>query len=93
MWFLTVNVIPNPHSMNTSGFASAIVQTWVNFPMLDGAEQLARYYLEKEGWKVVEIQFYQEVRFEHYLENDEGFKFAEEAHKDGISFLIQTDLM
>lgn len=93
MWFLTVKAIPNPNSMNTSGFNSASVQCWVNFALLDGAEHLVRYYLEKEGWKVIETEFYQQINFENYQETDEGFSYAQEAHNDGISFLIQTDLM
>ncbi len=92
MWFLSVQTVPKPNAINTSGFSSALVQCWINFPLLDGAEQLVKYYLDKEGWQVISVEFYQEVKIENYREIDEGYEYAHKAHTAGASFLFQTDL-
>lgn len=92
MWFLTVQAIPKPETLNTSGFSSAAVHCWVNFPDFEAATQLVNYYLDREGWTVTNIEFSHEVDLKSYTEYDEGYQYALEAEKDGSSFLFQTNL-
>jgi hypothetical protein len=92
MWFLTVQAIPKPGSLNTSGFSGALVHCWINFPDFDAALQLVNFYLDREGWIVVTNEFSHQVRVKNYTERDEGYKYALEAEKDGSSFLFQTNL-
>lgn len=92
MWFLTVQAIPKPDSMMTDAFGAAAVHCWVNYPAQDGAEQLVNFYLDKEGWMVTNVEHAAWVDPAQYREQDEGFRYAAEAIKDGASFLIQTSL-
>lgn len=92
MWFLTVQAIPKSDSLNTSGFSSAAVYCWINFPEFDAAAQLVNFYLDREGWIVTNIEFSSEVTLKNYSELDEGYQYALEAEKDGSSFLFQTNL-
>ena len=92
MWFLTVQAIPKPDSLNTSGFSSAAVHCWINFPDFEAVVQLVNFYLDREGWTVVNVEFSHQVNPKNYTEADEGYKYALEAEKDGSSFLFQTNL-
>lgn len=92
MWFLTVQAIPKPDSLPTSGFSKAAVHCWVNFPDAEAAAQLVNFYLDREGWIVTNIEFSHEVSLKNYKEHDEGYQYALEAEKDGSSFLFQTNL-
>lgn len=92
MWFLTVQAIPKSDSLNTSGFSSAAVHCWINFPDFEAVVQLVNFYLDREGWMVLTIEFSHEVKIKNYTEVDEGYQYALEAEKDGSSFLFQTNL-
>ena len=92
MWFLTVQAIPKPGALNTSGFSSAAVHCWINFPDYQATVQLVNFYLDREGWIVTNIEFSHEVNPKNYTEADEGFNYALEAEKDGASFIFQTNL-
>ena len=92
MWFLTVQAIPKPDSLNTSSFSRAAIYCWVNFPDFEAATQLVNFYLDREGWIVTNVEFSHEVTLKHYKEHDEGYQYALEAEKDGSSFLFQTNL-
>lgn len=90
MWFLTVQAVPKPDSLDNSAFASAAVHCWINFPDFDAAVQLVNYYLDREGWMVTNLEFSHQVNPKNYTEDDEGRRYALEAEKDGSSFLFQT---
>jgi hypothetical protein len=90
MWFLTVQAVPKQNVLTTEDFGGAAVQCWVNFPSLDGAEQLVNYYLDQEGWVVTNVEYTAWIQSEQYKPENEGYKYALEAEKDGSSFLIQT---
>jgi hypothetical protein len=92
MWFLTVQAIPKPDALNTSSFSRAAVHCWINFPDFDAAVQLVNFYLDREGWTVVNIEFSHQVNPKNYTEDDDGYQYALEAEKDGASFLFQTNL-
>ena len=85
-----IYAVPKTNSLTTEDFAGADVACWINFPVQDGAEQLAQYYLDKEGWIVAQFREAQWVEAEDYPESDDNYKYVREAVKDGASFLIQA---
>jgi hypothetical protein len=92
MWFLLVQTIPKSNSMNTNAFERAVVHCWINYQERKGAEQLANYYLDEDGWMITNVEHREWVEISNYKVEDEGFEFANEAKKSGSSFFIQTYL-
>jgi hypothetical protein len=90
MWFLTVQAIPKPNTLTTEDFGGAAVMCWINFPALDGAEQLANFYLDQEGWMITNIEHTAWVELNEYRKHDVGWGYACEAQNSGASFLIQA---
>lgn len=91
MWLFTLYAAPKANVLSTLDLSGAEVACWINFPERDGAEQLAQFYLDKEGWAVVQVREAHWVEAEDYPEGNANFGYVQEALKDGASFLIQTE--
>jgi len=68
----------------------AYVNCWINFPVEDGARELAKFYIEKEGWSVDTAEESEWVQSETYENNAEGLRYFTEAERDGASFLFNS---
>jgi hypothetical protein len=68
---------------------AAYVSCWINFPIRDGAEILARHYIEKLGWvpgTIEEARWVEEIDYAGRTE----LRFFKEAVQDGASFNFHT---
>jgi hypothetical protein len=59
----------------------------VNFALKDGAELLARHYVEDAGWVVTTIDDTSWVEEEQY-EGEESLQYYREALEDGVSVVF-----
>jgi hypothetical protein len=90
VFFFTFEATPAPDSENAATDGGAYINCWVNFKQYDGAEVLARYYIEQTGWIPGEITESFIVSGDRYSDDPETLAFYREAEEDGIclSFYI-----
>lgn len=86
MFFIAASVTPKPDNPHHGEFGGAFVNLWINFTLQDGAEQLARYYLDAEGWIIEEISEVRWAELEDYEEGTDSLKGFREAQETGVSF-------
>ncbi len=88
MFQIHAHVIPAKGSEHNEHVIGAFATVYINYADIDGAYELARYYLTQSGWEVKELEE------EYYLieqedELEEGQKqLFQEALKDGYSILL-----
>ena len=51
MWYFLMKVLPKAGTVLANEAAGAFVSCWIDFREKDGAEHLAKYYLDEEGWE------------------------------------------
>lgn len=74
MYCITAHAIPDPEkeiAEEAKGSAGAYVVCWIDFPDLEGAKALVRFYIEDAGWIQQEIESEKVVALEGYSEGDE----------------------
>jgi hypothetical protein len=88
MWFLTIRAVPKPESplANESGFA--YVSCWVNFQLQDGAEVLAKYYIDRAGWLPVEVEDAAWVEADGYADDPKHARYYSEAETEGVTLVF-----
>lgn len=86
-WFL-ISAKPNPGTPRFGECGGAYVSCWINFALRDGAELLARHYIEAEGWKVLNVEEWNLSKREHYEDEEESLQYFLEAENDGASFVF-----
>ena len=90
MYYFIFLARPKPGSEHAAEYAGAWVNCWVDFKVQSGAERLARFALEDQGWI---IQKCDEVRCptrDDYESPDqrESLQFFDEAQKTGSCFVF-----
>jgi hypothetical protein len=78
------HAVPKEPMPDTAG---AYVSCWIDFRQRDGAELLARFYVEQSGWipgEVEEATWVEEDRYEGTPE----LQYVREARQDGASFVF-----
>jgi|SRR6185503_8493436 len=88
MWYFLIKTVPREDDAKEIG--GAYVNCWINFQLEDGAQQLARFYLEKDGWRIEAVEKTEWVGRETYEDNPDGLNYFTEAEQDGASFLVNT---
>ena len=88
MWFLTVRAIPKPESQLATEKGVAYVSCWVNFQLQDGAEVLAKYYIDQAGWLPEEVEDATWVVGDDYADDQKNALYYFEAESDGASFVF-----
>ncbi len=86
-WFM-IHVKPRTPE-NKKDCIGAFACCWINFPLEDGAELLARHYLHKHGWDPTDIKDVRSIERADYLDTDE-LQYFDEAVKDGASFVFDS---
>jgi hypothetical protein len=90
MYFFNIQAIPKPETEKSGGVAGAYVQCWINFVLQDGAELLARYYIEQSGWIPGEKEDERWVEEEDYADEPQLLEYYREATEDGACFVYHT---
>jgi hypothetical protein len=88
MWYFFIEASPKPDTNQATESGGAHVNCWINFLIEDGAEHLARFYLDQAGWKVEKIDEARWVVREGYDDGAEALQYYSEAECDGASFVI-----
>jgi hypothetical protein len=69
----------------------AYINCWVDFSDREGAEVLAKYYIEKSGWKIIkEVEKAVLVDGSNYKKNAVKRNFYDMAIRDGLCFACFT---
>jgi hypothetical protein len=89
MWYFTLKVSPKPNTALSKEAGGAYVNCWINFREQDGAEHLAKFYLEQAGWDYVETQESRWVEKDDYADHPKGMQNFLEAENDSGSFVVQ----
>jgi hypothetical protein len=90
MHYFVIESTPAPNNEQEQGVGGAYVSCWINFTLADGAELLARYYIEKDGWIPGEVHERKWVEKDDYQDNPEHLQYYLEAEADGASFVFHS---
>jgi hypothetical protein len=90
MFFFNITAGPKPGDERTADAGGAYVNCWVNFQIEDGAELLARFYIEEAGWLPAETEEARWVEEEDYEDEPELLQYFREAEQDGASFVFYS---
>jgi hypothetical protein len=88
MWFLTIRAIPKPDSQLAPEKVVAYVSCWVNFQLQDGAELLARHYIDQAGWLPEEVEDAVWVVDDDYADDKKNALYYSEAETDGAALVF-----
>jgi hypothetical protein len=88
MWYFIIKASPKPDTTLAKEAGGAYINCWINFLIDDGAEHLAKFYVEKAGWHPEETQDARWVVREDYEDDAETLQFFLEAEANGASLLI-----
>ena len=88
MWYFSLRVSPKPNTELAKEAGGAYACCWVNYREEEGAEHLAKFYLERAGWIYEETQESTWVVKEDYKDDPEGMQYYLEAEVDSGSFVV-----
>ena len=84
MFHFVLHAVPKEPTADTAG---AYVSCWIDFRERDGAELLARHYIEETGWTPGEVEEERWVEEATYAGTPE-LRYFREAAQDGASFVF-----
>lgn len=92
MFVITLQVAPQPRTQQAREVGGAYAVCWINFPLQDGAEHLAKFYVEQAGWVRPVVKKVGRVDEDYYAQEQPGAdgqkQYFEEALADGISIIF-----
>ena len=94
MFVITVRVEPKPGTDLAEEAGGAFAVCWIDFALQDGAEHLAKFYIEQAGWTPLEVKSVAWADEEYYDEQYEGEErdqlkqYYSEAEADGVSIVF-----
>ena len=88
MWFLTIRAVPKPDSQPALEPAVAYVSCWINFQLQDGAELLARHYIDQAGWLPEEVEDAVWVVGDDYDDDQKNALYYSEAETEGVTLVF-----
>jgi hypothetical protein len=88
MWYFLIRASPKPGTELAKEAGGAYINCWVNFQLEEGAEYLAKFYIEQAGWKPEETEESNWVERESYEDYPENLQYFLEAEADGASFVF-----
>ena len=90
MYLFTIIAKPKPDNLDHKESGGAFVNAYIDFKEEEGAEVLARYFIEDSGWYAEETD---EVSFlsKSDLEKDsEEYEFFQEAQENGSCLVFHS---
>lgn len=88
MWLLTIRAVPKPESQLDRESGVAYVSCWVNFQLEDGAEVLAKHYIDQAGWLPEEVEDAAWVEEEGYADDPKHALYYAEAETEGVTLVF-----
>ena len=90
MHFFTIHATPNPEGEHAETAGGAYANCWIDFKQRDGAEVLARYYIEESGWISEAIEEEDWVEEADYADDPEVLSYFQEAKEDGMCIVFHV---
>jgi hypothetical protein len=90
MFFFQIEVIPKPDAPQASEVRGALAHCWIDFKRADGAEILARHYIDESGWIFGQTLDRRPVTELDYVGHPEWLKFFIEAKQEGVCLAYHT---
>lgn len=84
MHFFMIHATPKPETEQAQTAGGAYVNCWVDFKLRDGAEVLARHYIDEAGWIPDTIEDEGWVEQDEYEEDSEPLSYFQEAQEMGV---------
>ncbi len=84
-----ISATPKPGTQVPEGVTGAYVAAWIDFKRRDGAELLARHYIEQAGWSVESVEKVLYSEESDYAGTPEMTYFRQ-AQAAGASFFFET---
>jgi hypothetical protein len=88
MWFLTIRAVPKPESPLALDRGVAYVSCWVDFLLEDGAELLAKHYIDQAGWLPEEVEDAVWVVGDDYADDHKNALYYSEAQSVGAALVF-----
>jgi hypothetical protein len=88
MWFLTIRAVPKPESQLALERGVAYVSCWVDFLLEDGAELLAKHYIDQAGWLPEEVEDAAWVEADGYADDPKHALYYSEAETEGVTLVF-----
>ena len=85
---MTIRAVPKPDSQLALEKAVAYVSCWVNFQLQDGAELLARHYIDQAGWLPEEVEDAVWVVGDDYADDHKNALYYSEAESEGAALVF-----
>ncbi|PSB14960.1 hypothetical protein C7B61_18955 [filamentous cyanobacterium CCP1] len=90
MHFFTIHATPDPESEHAETAGGAYANCWIDFKQRDGAEVLARYYIEESDWIPDTIEEEDWVEEADYADDPEVLSYFQEAKEDGMCIVFHV---
>ena len=91
MFLFNIELIPKPGSAQAEKFGGAYALCLIDFALKDGAEVLARYYLEQDDWQPLQTESARMVTREEYeKDHSQSLEYYDEAASDGACFVYHS---
>jgi hypothetical protein len=91
MYCFDIEATPKPDSPQAEEVGSALVNCWVDFPLRDGAELLARFYIAEDGnWEPGETKGWNWMEEEDFVGQPQLLECFHVARKAGMCLLFHT---
>ena len=90
MYQIVIEAKPNKTSEDYGKFKGAMIVSFIDYKDIDGAFQLAKYYIEDNGWSVIEVdETYYSIFSKE--EMDESYQqYYDEIKEFGYSIIYNT---
>jgi hypothetical protein len=88
MFQINAHTIPTKESDQYGKVVGAYAVIYINYPEIDGAFELAKFYIKENGWIIEELEDdYYVIKSKEDLDDDQ-IEFYQEALKDGFSMIF-----
>ena len=88
MWYFILKVSPKPDTPLATEAGGAFVNCWIDFREQEGAEHLAKFYLDQEEWQYEKTQEATWVEKQDYDDDPEGAEHFSEAETNSACFVV-----
>lgn len=85
--FFMIHAIPARKRSSEKKVGGAFVNCWINFPHVDGALCLAKYYLRTAGWRFRKLEEQKWITRNDFR-GQKSLQYFDEAAIDGASFVF-----
>ncbi len=90
MFLFTIVAKPKPENEEHKEEGGAYVNAYIDFKEEEGAEVIARYYIEDAGWYAEETDEVSWLTEKDIKKNEEDYQYFKEAKECGSSLVFNT---